>query len=144
MVLSFKDQPLETEMREVSAAKGKSPSQIARGDLMRYYFLLDEHDPLRLETGEFLTVCSIVKSTRLFDEPSRIKRMPLLVEDCIRSSTNTATGEYTKHEHFDFNLDALLSKLQKATVLQLLGLVDRCERYPQEQLDAQRFKRRNH
>ncbi|MBK8223644.1 MAG: hypothetical protein IPK73_21760 [Candidatus Obscuribacter sp.] len=139
MVLSFKDQGLEAEMRESSRAKGKSPSQIARGDLMRYQFLIDDHSPLKLETGEFLAVCSIVKSTQLFDEPSRIKRMPLLVEDCIRSCTNSA-GEYTKTEQFDFDLDALLNKLREATSLQLFGLVDRCERYPQSDLDAQRFK----
>jgi hypothetical protein len=129
MVISFKDQSLEARLAETSKRQALSPSLMARRDLARWYWLLDEHEPLQLDYKEFLVVCSIVKSTRLFDEPSRIKKMPLLVEDCIRSTTR----QRSKTDRLGIDLDTLCAKLRAATPLQLAGLVARSEQYTKKE-----------
>lgn len=134
MVVSFKDQALEVRLADASKEQDLSASLVARRDLERWYWLLDDHEPVALDYNEFLAVCSIVKSTQLFDEPSRIKKLALLVEDCIRSTT-TASGQYAKVERFGIDLDALLGKLRAATPLQLAGLVARSEQFSKAELD---------
>lgn len=133
MVISFKDQLLELRLSELGKETAISPSLIARRDLARWYWLLDDHEPIRLEHNEFMCVCSIVKSTQLFEEPSRIKKMAFLVEDCIRGAT-TSTGEYSQVERFGIDVDSLCAKLRQASTLQLAGLVLRCESYPSADL----------
>jgi hypothetical protein len=142
MVLSFKDPQFEKEMKVRVAQKAKTASQILRNDIMRYQFLLDDQVPINLTPNEFYAVASIVKNTSLFDEPSRIKRMELFVDDTIRSTTNSQTGEYSKVEQFDFDLPTLIDKLHGASTIQLVALVERCELVSEEQIDAARWKKR--
>ena len=135
MVISFKDQSLESQLKRRSREQALSPSLLARRDLQRYLWLLAEHEPLGLQPNEFQAICSIVKAIKWFDEPSQIKKMPLMLEDCIRSTTQSATGQYSKVTRFGIDVDALCAKLRSATTLQLLGLLDRAEQFPIESLD---------
>jgi hypothetical protein len=80
-----------------------------------------------------MCVCSIVKSTQLFDEPSRIKKMAFLVEDCIRGA-DLSKGENAEFERFGIDVDSLCAKLRQANTVQLLGLLLRCESYPSADL----------
>lgn len=131
MVISFKDQGLEEQLKLKSEHQKLSPSLVARRDLQRYAWLLAEQQPLELTGEEFYSICSIIKAIQWFDEPYQIKRLPALVEDSIRSCRD-GNGEYSKVSMWGIDVDLVCSKLQKATPLQLLALLDRAEQYPEE------------
>lgn len=125
MVISFKDQSIEARLGNISKER-LSPSLIARRDLARWYWLIDDHEPLNLNHSEFQAVCSIVKASQLFEEPSRIKKLPFIIEDCLRSNSEI--------ERFGIDVDSLCGKLRGASPIQLAGLVTRAEAYPSEKL----------
>jgi hypothetical protein len=137
MVISFKDQILEEQLDRRSADQDDvSASQLARRDLHRYAWILANDEPLDLTYKEFLTVASIVKAIKWFQETSQIKRLPLMVEDCILS-TKSASGKYSKVERFGIDPQTLFAKLRSATPLQLLALLDRAEQFPQPDIDKE-------
>ncbi len=138
MVISFKDQVLEEQLARRSAEQALSASQVARRDLQRFAWIVASDEPLELDNKEFLTVASIVKAIKWFQEPSQIRRLPIMVEDCILSTT-AASGEYSKVERFGINPPVLFAKLRAATPLQLLALLDRAEQFPQSQIDQERW-----
>jgi hypothetical protein len=141
MVISFKDQQLEEQLKLKGENQKLSPSLIARRDLERYSWLLAEQQPIELTGEEFYAICSIIHAIQWFTEPYQIKRLPALVEDSIRSVTDS-NGEYTKVSMWGIDVDAVCTKLQKSTPLQLLNLLDRAEQYPQEAI-KQAYAARN-
>jgi hypothetical protein len=141
MVISFKDQSLEEQLRLKSQNQKLSPSLIARRDLQRFSWLLAEQQPIDLTSEEFHAICSIIKAIEWFEQPYQIKRLPALVEDSIRSSTD-GNGQYTKVSMWGIDVDHVCNKLQKATPLQLLALLDRAEQYSKEALDQAYINRK--
>jgi hypothetical protein len=133
MVISFKDQVLERQLTRRSANQELSASQLARRDLERFAWITTSEQPINLNHEEFLAVASIVKAIKWFQVPSQIVRLPLMVEDCILS-TRSASGEYSKVEHFGIEPSALFAKLRAATPLQLLALLDRAEQFPEDEI----------
>jgi hypothetical protein len=138
MTIQFKNRDLEVQL-EAKAAKmpGKSASLVAANDLERYSWLVANEPPIDLTWPEFHAFCSTVKSMPHLLNTSQIKRLPLLVEDAMRSTTMTATGQYSKeHLWHGMTVDELCRKLQAASALQLFALLDRTEHLTEADLRA--------
>jgi hypothetical protein len=138
MTIQFKDKELEAQL-EAKAANmpSKSASQIATLDLERYTWLVANEPPIKLTWPEFHGFCSTVKALPHLMNTSQIRRLPLLVEDAMRSTTMSATGQYSKeHLWHGMKVDELCKKLQAATPLQLFALLDRVEHMTEEKLRA--------
>jgi len=138
MTVQFKDKDLEEQLEaKASNMPGRSASQIAAIDLDRYFWLVANEPALDLTWAEFHAFCSTVKAMPHLMRTSQIKRLPLLVEDAMRSTTMTATGQYSKeHLWHGMKVDDLCAKLQAGTPLQLFALLDRCEHMTEEKLRA--------
>lgn len=138
MTIQFKDKNLEEQL-ESKAAKmsGMSASLIAATDLERYAWLVANEPPIELTWAEFHAFCSTIKALPHLSNVSQIKRLPILVEDAMRSTTMSATGQYSKeHLWHGMKVDELCNKLRAATPLQLFALLDRTEHLTEADLRA--------
>lgn len=138
MTIQFKSKDLETQL-EAKAANmpGKSASLVAATDLERYSWLVANEPPIELTWPEFHAFCSTVKSMPHLLSTAQVKRLPLLIEDAMRSTTMAATGQYSKeHLWHGLKVDELCRKLREASPLQLFALLDRTEHLTEADLRA--------
>lgn len=138
MTIQFKDKQIEEQL-EAKAANmpNKSASQIAATDLERYYWLIANEPALEITWAEFHAFCSTVKAMPHLLRTAQIKRLPLLVEDAMRSTTMGDTGQYSKERLWPgMSVDELCAKLRSASPTQLFALLDRCEHMTEEKLTA--------
>lgn len=138
MTIQFKDKIIEEQLEEkAKTMQGKSASLVAAMDLERYFWLVANEEPLDLTWAEFYAFCSTVKAMPHLMRTAQIKRLPLLAEDAMRSTTLSATGQYTKeHLWHGMKVDSLCDKLRAASPLQLFALLDRCDYMTEEKLRA--------
>ena len=129
MTISFKDQYIEAELKRRSEGQDLSPSLLARKDIQRYHWLLTDQNDLILEQNELKAIAQTVNVCGWFENPTLIKKFALLIEDAWRSTTD-ANGVYTKESIFGISVDAVVAKLKAANIVQILGLLDRCEQMP--------------
>ncbi|MFN8554590.1 MAG: hypothetical protein U0103_24230 [Candidatus Obscuribacterales bacterium] len=138
MTIQFKDKQIEEQLEAKAATMpGKSASLVAALDLERYYWLIANEPALDLTWAEFHAFCSTIKAMPHLMRTAQIQRLPILIEDAMRSTTMSATGQYSKeHLWHGMKVDSLCRKLQTATPLQLFALLDRCEHMTEDKLRA--------
>lgn len=134
MTIQFKDKSLEAILEAKAEKIGKSASQVASQNLERYHWLL-ANEYISLTWQEFHALTQTVKSMPHLLQTSQVRRFALLVEDAMRSTTMSNTGQYSKENLWPgMTVDELCKKLHDASPAQIFSLLDRIEQYSEEQV----------
>jgi len=120
-VISFKDKSLE-QILALRKTDDMSPSQIARRDLDRYYWLLTQAEPVDLSFIELGLIADVLES-RPISATWQIKQLPTTaLNDMVFHQTHTEWGVQSEE---------IMRKLKAFSPLQLTAVVDQAEQFGQ-------------